>query len=57
LWVVKFGSETSKNLQVHNGKEWIEPTYFPGDFIHCISIDSRNNVWLGTDKGIYVLEQ
>jgi ligand-binding sensor domain-containing protein len=57
LWVAKFGGETSQNLQVYNGKDWIEPTSFPGDFIHCISIDSRNRVWLGTDNGIYLLEQ
>jgi ligand-binding sensor domain-containing protein len=57
LWVAKFGSETSRNLHIYNGKDWIEPTSFPGDFIHCISIDSRNCVWLGTDNGIYLLEQ
>jgi len=57
LWVAKFGGETSQNLQVYNGKDWIEPTSVPDDFIHCISIDSRNRVLLGTDNGIYLLEQ
>ncbi len=57
LWVAKFESETSKCLQVYNGKDWIEPTSFPDDFINCISTDSRNSVWLGTTNGIYVLEQ
>ena len=57
LWAAKFGSETHNSLQVYNGKVWIEPTSFPEDFIHCISIDNQNSVWLGTDNGIYLLEQ
>jgi ligand-binding sensor domain-containing protein len=57
LWVVQFSSTTIKNLQVYNGKQWFEPETFPDDFIQCIAFDNKNTAWVGTNNGIYLLEQ
>ncbi len=57
LWVAQFGSGTIKNLQVYNGAEWLEPESFPDDFINCIAFDCRNTAWVGTNNGIYLVEQ
>lgn len=57
LWVAQFGSGTIKNLQVWNGKHWFEPETFPDDFINCIAFDSGNTAWIGTNNGVYLVEQ
>jgi ligand-binding sensor domain-containing protein len=57
LWVAQFGSGTIKSLQVWNGKQWFEPEIFPNDYIQCIAFDNKNTAWVGTNNGIYLLEQ
>lgn len=57
LWVAQFGNGTIKNLQVYDGKEWLEPESFPNDYIQCIAFDNKNTAWVGTNDGIYLLEQ
>lgn len=57
LWAVKFSSGGGKSLSVYNGINWTESNDFPDDFIHCITVDSKNTIWLGTDNGIYQLAQ
>jgi ligand-binding sensor domain-containing protein len=57
LWVAKFGSDNAKNLQVYDGKEWLEPSDFPDAFIKCLAVDKKNTLWIGTNKGIYLIDQ
>ena len=58
VWVAKFSSNQHKNFSVFNGEKWNEaPTEFPDDFIHCVEVDNDNNIWLGTNNGIYILNQ
>lgn len=57
LWVAQFGSGTIKNLQVWNRKQWFEPETFPNDHIQCIAFDNKNTAWVGTNNGIYLIEQ
>ncbi len=58
IWQAKFYKEGYETLSVYNGKEWIKaPSVFPRDVIRCIEVDDENNIWLGTDNGIYILEQ
>jgi hypothetical protein len=56
LWQAKFYKEGYETLSVYNRKEWIKaPAGFPHDHIRCIEVDEENNIWLGTDNGIYIL--
>ena len=58
LWNAKFGSQDLKRLSVYDGENWHQPPKdFPDDFINCIEVDNKNNIWLGTANGIYVLDQ
>ena len=58
LWNVKFGVQDVKRLSVYDGKNWHQPPEdFPDDFINSIEVDEENNIWLGTNNGIYILNQ
>ena len=57
LWAAQFAISSAKILQVFNGIKWLEPQTFPDSFINCISVDSKNTVWIGTNNGIYLLDQ
>ncbi len=58
VWVGKFGLDQHEHLSVYDGDNWNEaPREFPDDFIHCIEVDNDNNIWLGTNNGIYILNQ
>ena len=58
LWNVKFGYQDLKRLSVYDGENWYQPPEsFPDDFINCIEVDDENNIWLGTNNGIYILNQ
>ncbi|NQU53361.1 MAG: hypothetical protein HQ522_12575 [Bacteroidetes bacterium] len=58
VWVAKFSSDLYEILTVFDGENWHEaPKKFPDDFINCIEVDDENNVWIGTNNGIYVLNQ
>ena len=58
LWVGKLIAREHKLLSVYDGNKWHEaPEEFPDVFIHCIEVDENNNIWLGTDNGIYILNQ
>lgn len=58
LWTARFPAEGYKRLSVFDGQQWHEaPQDFPDDFIYCIEVDSQNNIWLGTSKGVYILNQ
>jgi len=58
LWNAKFGVQDLKRLSVFDGENWYQPPdNFPDDFINCIEVDSDNNIWLGTNNGIYVINQ
>jgi ligand-binding sensor domain-containing protein len=58
LWVARFTNPERGNLAVYDGKTWHEaPDSFPESFIHCITVDPNNNIWLGTQDGIFILKQ
>lgn len=59
LWVTRFTTQTGKRqLTLFDGENWLEaPEDFPDFYIKCMAVDNKNNLWLGTDKGIYILEQ
>jgi ligand-binding sensor domain-containing protein len=58
VWVAKFSSNQHGILSVFDGENWQEaPEEFPNSFIHCIEVDDDNNIWLGTNNGIYILNQ
>jgi hypothetical protein len=56
IWQAKFYKEGYETLSVYNRIEWIKaPAGFPKDHIRCIEVDEDNNIWLGTNNGIYIL--
>jgi ligand-binding sensor domain-containing protein len=58
VWKAKFYTDGHKVLSVFDGTQWHEaPDKFPDDFIYCIEVDEKNNIWLGTVNGIYILKQ
>ncbi|HNX80282.1 MAG TPA: two-component regulator propeller domain-containing protein [Prolixibacteraceae bacterium] len=58
LWVASFTQPGKEPLTVYDGNSWISaPDDFPDLYIKCISVDKDNNIWLGTDQGIYILDQ
>jgi len=58
LWVAQFTQTANKNLNVFDGNTWHSPPEgFPEMYIKCMSVDKKNNLWLGTDKGIFILNQ
>jgi ligand-binding sensor domain-containing protein len=58
LWVSAFCQENRSCLTVFDGEKWHEvPSGFPDIIINCITVDTNNNIWLGTSNGIYILSQ
>lgn len=58
VWVVKFPLHMGNTISVFDGEKWNKsPNDFSNVFIHCIEVDEKNNIWLGTSDGIYVLKQ
>jgi ligand-binding sensor domain-containing protein len=58
LWVAQFTEDGKGNLAVYDGDRWhVAPDDFPDLYIKCIEVDRKNNIWLGTSKGIYILNQ
>jgi hypothetical protein len=58
IWLSKYQSENNIRLTVFDGKIWHDaPEDFPDIFIKCMAVDENNTIWLGTDKGIYLIKQ
>jgi ligand-binding sensor domain-containing protein len=58
LWVVQFTQDMNRTLFLYDGKSWHRaPEDFPKMYIKCLSVDRNNNLWLGTEQGIFVLDQ
>ena len=58
VWLAKYESNNNNHLTVFDGKTWHNaPADFPDIFIKCMAVDKNNTVWLGTEKGIYLLSQ
>jgi ligand-binding sensor domain-containing protein len=51
MWFATYG-----NIQLYNGKKIIylpRKQYGGANFIHSLACDSKNNIWIGTDKGLF----
>jgi ligand-binding sensor domain-containing protein len=58
LWVAQFNGEGKPNLVVYDGKKWhTSPDNFQQLYIRCMAADQKNNIWLGTSDGIFILNQ
>ena len=58
IWTARFYKEGYGILSVYNQKEWVKaPSGFPTATIRCIEVDENNSIWIGTEDGIYILEQ
>lgn len=58
LWVSKIDLKGSEQLSVYDGIKWHQaPDGFPDGGLESIDVDENNNIWLATEKGIYILSQ
>lgn len=57
IWLAKFNTNNQERLTVFDGEKWFEAPTFQDIFINCIEVDENNNIWIGTNNGIYILNQ
>ena len=58
LWMVSYSGE-SPILHVYDGLEWKESGkgQLPENHVMTMEVDNANSIWLGTDKGVVILDQ
>jgi ligand-binding sensor domain-containing protein len=58
VWVAKYPLHMGNIISVFDGEKWNKsPENFPEVSFYCIEVDDKNNIWLGTSDGIYILNQ
>ena len=58
VWVARYPLHMGNIISVFDGEKWNKaPEDFPEVSFYCIEVDEKNNIWLGTSDGIYVLSQ